>query len=57
MNVGFAYVAYPSKYGGTGIKTFMINQDGVVFEKDLGKIPPVWQRLWPDSIPTTTGSR
>ncbi len=37
MTGGFAYIAYPAKYGDTGIKTFMINQDGVVFEKDLGK--------------------
>lgn len=36
MTGGFAYLAYPAKYGDTGIKTFMINQDGVVFEKDLG---------------------
>jgi hypothetical protein len=37
MTGGFAYVAYPAKYGDTGIKTFMINQGLVVFEKDLGK--------------------
>jgi Protein of unknown function (DUF2950) len=37
MTGGFAYVAYPAKYGDTGIQTFIINQDGVVFEKDLGK--------------------
>jgi hypothetical protein len=37
MTGGFAYVAYPAKYGDTGIKTFLINQDQVVFEKDLGK--------------------
>jgi hypothetical protein len=37
MTDGFAYVAYPAKYGDTGIKTFLINQDQVVFEKDLGK--------------------
>jgi hypothetical protein len=37
MTGGFAYVAYPSKSGDTGIMTFMINQDRVVFEKDLGK--------------------
>jgi hypothetical protein len=37
MTGGFAYVAYPAKYGDTGIETFIINQDGVVFEKDLGK--------------------
>jgi hypothetical protein len=37
MTGGFAYVAYPSKCGDTDIKSFMINQDGVVFEKDIGK--------------------
>ena len=37
MTGGFAYVAYPAKYGDTGIQTFIINQDEVVFEKDLGK--------------------
>jgi Protein of unknown function (DUF2950) len=36
MTGGFAYLAYPAKYGDTGIKTFMINQDQVVFEKDFG---------------------
>jgi len=37
MTGGFAYVAYPAKYDDSGIKTFIINQDGVVFAKDLGK--------------------
>lgn len=37
MTGGFAYVAYPAKYDESGIKTFIINQNGVVFEKDLGK--------------------
>jgi hypothetical protein len=37
MTGGFAYVAYPAKYGDTGIETFIINQDGVVFEKNLGQ--------------------
>ncbi len=37
MTGGFAYVAYPAKYGETGIKTFLINQYPVVLEKDLGK--------------------
>jgi len=34
---GFAFVAYPAEYGNSGIMTFMINQDGVLLEKDLGK--------------------
>jgi Protein of unknown function (DUF2950) len=33
---GFALVAYPAEYGNSGIMTFMINQDGTVFQKDLG---------------------
>ena len=37
MILGFAMVAYPAKYGSTGIMTFIVNQNGVVFQKDLGK--------------------
>src|SRR5664279_4175647 len=37
MTGGFAFVAYPERYGDTGITTFLINQNGVVYEKDLGK--------------------
>jgi Protein of unknown function (DUF2950) len=33
---GFALVAYPAEYGNSGIMTFMVNQDGNVFQKDLG---------------------
>ncbi|HVP00175.1 MAG TPA: DUF2950 family protein [Bryobacteraceae bacterium] len=33
---GFALVAWPAQYGVTGIHTFIVNQDGVVYEKDMG---------------------
>ncbi|HEY1251459.1 MAG TPA: DUF2950 domain-containing protein [Thermoanaerobaculia bacterium] len=33
---GFAVVAWPANYGVTGIQTFQINNDGVVYQKDLG---------------------
>jgi hypothetical protein len=33
---GFALVAYPAIYGNSGVMTFIVNQDGVVYEKDLG---------------------
>jgi hypothetical protein len=33
---GFAAVAWPVKYGDTGVMTFMVSHDGVVYEKDLG---------------------
>jgi hypothetical protein len=34
---GFAVVAYPAKYGNSGVMTFVVNHDGVVYQKDLGK--------------------
>lgn len=33
---GFAVIAWPAKYGNSGVMTFMINHRGLVFEKDLG---------------------
>jgi hypothetical protein len=33
---GFAFVAYPAEYGNSGIMTFIINQDGVLLQRDLG---------------------
>ncbi|MEZ2347644.1 DUF2950 domain-containing protein [Terriglobus sp. RCC_193] len=36
MTNGFAFVAYPAEYGNSGVMTFIMNQDGVLLEKDLG---------------------
>jgi len=33
---GFAVVAYPAKYGNSGIMTFIVNQDGRIYQADLG---------------------
>jgi hypothetical protein len=33
---GFAFVAYPAEYRNSGVMTFIINQDGVLLQKDLG---------------------
>jgi hypothetical protein len=33
---GFAAVAWPANYGVTGIQTFQVNNDGIVYQKDLG---------------------
>jgi hypothetical protein len=33
---GFALLAFPAVYQGTGVKSFIVSQDGVVYEKDLG---------------------
>jgi hypothetical protein len=37
MTSGFALVAWPARYGESGVMTFMVSHDGEVFEKDLGK--------------------
>jgi hypothetical protein len=37
---GFALVAWPAEYGVSGVMTFIVNQDGVVFQKDLGQDTP-----------------
>jgi len=36
MSGGFALVAWPAQYDSSGVMTFVVNQDGVVFQKDLG---------------------
>ncbi|HTS25279.1 MAG TPA: DUF2950 domain-containing protein [Bryobacteraceae bacterium] len=36
MMGGFAMVAYPAEYGVSGVKTFLVNHRGMVYEKDLG---------------------
>jgi hypothetical protein len=37
LTEGFALIAWPADYGSSGVQTFMVNQDGVVFQKDLGE--------------------
>jgi hypothetical protein len=50
---GFALVAAPSNYGVTGVKTFIVSQSGIVYEKDLGPETPAqfeaMERYNPDS--------
>ena len=40
MMGGFGVVAYPAQYGSSGIMTFIVNHDGAVYQKDLGKNTP-----------------
>ena len=37
LSEGFGLVAYPAEYGVSGIMTFIVNQQGIVFQKDLGE--------------------
>ncbi len=36
MTRGFAFLAYPAEYKSSGVMTFLVDQDGIVYEKDLG---------------------
>ena len=36
MTAGFAFVAYPAEYGSSGVMTFIVNDSGTIYEKDLG---------------------
>lgn len=50
---GFGLVAWPAEYGVSGIHTFIVNQEGVVYERDIapaaGKPPVPITRFDPDS--------
>lgn len=37
LKKGFALIAYPAEYRSSGVMTFIVNQDGVVYQKDLGE--------------------
>ncbi len=37
MTGGFAILAYPAEYRSSGVMTFIVGEDGVIYEKDLGK--------------------
>ena len=55
---GFAAIAWPANYGVTGVKTFLVNNDGVVYQKDLGpdtaKKAPAIKAYNPDKTWTVT---
>ena len=58
---GFAVVAYPAKYGSSGIMTFIVNQDGKVLQTDLGpntmaSVGSI-QRYNPDNTWTPAGQK
>lgn len=51
---GFALVAYPAPYGVSGVMTFLINQDGVVYQKNLGLNTAKMARRMNEFNPDTT---
>ncbi len=62
MTSGFAIMAYPSEYRNSGIMTFIVGKDGVVYQKDLGETTPEVARTmtefnladgWHPAVPQT----
>jgi hypothetical protein len=51
---GFAYVAYPAKYDETGVQTFIINQDRVIYAKNLGSDTANLAKAMTDFNPDST---
>lgn len=53
MNAGFALIAWPARWGDTGIMSFLVSHDGVLYEKNLGPnsgaVARHMQRFDPDS--------
>ena len=69
MTEGFALIAWPADYGSSGVMTFIVNQDGVVFQKDLGEDTATvvetiqafdpdssWTALAPAEVPAETAA-
>ena len=52
MMGGFGVIAWPVRYGETGVMTFIISQSGDVYERDLGPETPLFWRLIGFALPT-----
>ncbi len=54
---GFALAAFPARYGDSGVMTFIVNQDGVVYQKNLGPRTEVIARQITEFDPDSTWSK
>jgi len=54
MTEGFAFVAYPAEYRSSGVMTFIVTQDGAVYQKDLGKKTDVLAKAMKEYNPNST---
>jgi DUF2950 family protein len=57
LKKGFAFVAYPAQYRSSGVMTFMVNQDGILYQKDLGENTIEVARQMQDYDPDKSWSR
>ena len=54
---GFAFVAYPAEYRSSGVMTFIVGEDGVVYQKDLGEQTDAIARSMTTYDPDSSWSR
>jgi len=54
MTEGFAFVAFPAEYGASGVMTFIVNEDGEVYQKDLGQKSDTLAKAMKDYNPDST---
>jgi hypothetical protein len=54
MTGGFAFVAYPAEYRSSGVMTFIVNEDGVVYQKDLGQNTDVLAKAMKEYNPNSS---
>jgi len=54
MTAGFAFVAYPAEYRSSGVMTFIVGADGVVYQKDLGKKTEAHAKSWTEYNPDSS---
>lgn len=54
MTEGFAFVAYPAEYRSSGVMTFIVSKDGVVYQKDLGRKTAVLAKSMKEYNPNST---
>jgi hypothetical protein len=57
MTGGFAFIAYPAEYRSSGVMTFMVGEDGAVYEKDFGKKTDVLAKAIKEYNPTSSWHR
>jgi len=54
MTEGFAIVAYPAEYRSSGVMTFIVGEEGIIYENDLGKKTEVLAKTMKEFNPTAT---
>jgi hypothetical protein len=54
MAEGFAFAAYPAEYRSSGVMTFIVNTDGVVYQKDLGEKTDVLAKAMKEYNPNSS---